>query len=357
MKALVLAPFTSQPLTRLREMLPVTYESWTDTRRLADPEELARRIETQGYSIVVVEADFLPEEVFQGAPGLRLVGLCRSSLDHVDVAAATRHGVAVINTPGRNAQAVAELTIGLMLALARQLCKLDAYVKEGRWQNPVEPYINLRGSELADKTLGILGLGRVGRRVAQLADAFGMRVLAYDPYIEPENPPNPPFTKGGQGGITPGLSGQDKDTHLSAPVQVMSTLPELLGQCDYISIHVPDTPATEHLLDRRMLAVAKPGCRIINTSSYRAVEEAALVDALKTGQLAGAAFDVFATHPIIPNNPLLQLDNVVLTPHIGGATQETLARHSLLMVEDICRFLRGFPPKNLVNPEIWWCSA
>lgn len=335
MKALVLAPFTPDSLAQLRDVLPTTYESWTDTRRLADPEELAGRIEAEGYTIVVVEADFLPEEVFQGAPGLRLVGVCRSSLDHVDVAAATRHGVALINAPGRNAQAVAELTIGLMLALARRLCWLDSYVKGGRWQNPVEPYISLRGSELAGKTLGILGLGRVGCRVAQLADAFGMRVLAYDPYVV----------------------ATDAIGSLNTNVQLIPTLTDLLGQSEYISIHVPDTPATAHLLDRQKLAMAQPGCRIINTSSYWAVEEAALVEALETGRVAGAAFDVFATHPIAPNNPLLRLDNVILTPHVGGATKETIARHSDLIVEDIRRFLQGFPPKHLVNPEIWWCSA
>lgn len=335
MKALVLAPFTPDSLAQLREILPTTYESWTDTRRLADPEELARRIEAEGYSIVVVEADFLPEEVFQAAPGLRLVGVCRSSLDHVDVAAATKHGVAVLNAPGRNAQAVAELTLGLMLALARRLCSIDGYVKGGQWQNPVEPYLSLRGSELGGKTLGILGLGRVGCRVAQLAGAFGMRVLAYDPYAVDAH----------------------SSESLRADVQLIPALSDLLGQSDYISIHVPDTPATVHLLNREKLAMAKLGCRIINTSSYRAVEEAALVEALETERVAGAAFDVFASHPIAPNNPLLRLNNVILTPHIGGATEETVARHSHLIVEDIRRFLQGFPPRHLVNPEIWWCSA
>lgn len=337
MTALVLAPFSLQALTLLREMVPVTYESWTDTRRLTDPEELARRIEAEGYSLVVIEADFLPEEFFRAAPGLKLVGVCRSSLDHVDVAAATKQGIAVVNTPGRNVQAVAELTFALMLALARQLCSLNAYVKQGQWRDPVEPYIDRQGTELAAKTLGVLGLGRVGRRVAQLAAAFEIRVMAYDPYLNDGA----------------GTSMQPLPTH----VLMVPSLPELLEQSDYISIHVPDTPATEHLLDSGMLARAKTGCRLINTSSYRAVEEEALTEALRTGRLAGAAFDVFPTHPITPNSPLLQLDNVVLTPHVGGATHETVCRHSRLMVEDICRFIQGFPPKNLVNPEIWWCSA
>jgi D-3-phosphoglycerate dehydrogenase len=353
MKALVLAPFAPEALTQLGQMLPVTYESWVDTRCLVDPQGLVARISAERLSIVVVEADFLPEEVFQDASGLRLLGVCRSSLDHVDVEAATRHGVVVVNTPGRNAQAVAELTLGLMLALARQLCRLDAYVKAGQWQDPVEPYINLRGSELAGKTLGILGLGRVGRRVAQLAHAFGMSVLAYDPYLTVQNPTpqtssNLPLEKEG----FPLMTGA-AEKYAIGQAQLVPTLTELMGQCDYVSIHVPDTPATEGLLSREMLATARPGCRIINTSNYRAVEEGALVDALQTGHIAGAAFDVFPTHPIAPNNPLLRLGNVVLTPHVGGATQETIVRHSFLIVEDIRRFLQGLPPEHLVNPEVW----
>jgi phosphoglycerate dehydrogenase-like enzyme len=341
-----------------------------------DPDELARRIQAEGYSIVVVEADFLPAEIFQSAVGgaLRLLGVCRSRLDHVDVEAATRHGVAVVNTPGRNAQAVAELTIGLMLALARRLCTLDAYVKEGRWQNPVEPYLHMGGSELAGKTLGILGLGRVGRRVARLAQAFDMRVLAYDPPLASALSPtarglpahhradgaqvgsagpaheDQPGAIGGSGSLSSFL-GSEIDSF--GDIQVMATLPELVSQCDYLSIHVPDIPQTEGLLGQDVLALAKPGCRLINTGSYRAVDEAALVNALQQGRLAGAAFDVFETHPIMPDSPLLRLDNVVLTPHVGGATLETVARHSQMMVEDIGRFLQGLRPRHLVNPESW----
>ena len=133
----------------------------------------------------------------------------------------------------------------------------------------------------------------------------------------------------------------------------MANLPELVSQCDYLSIHVPDIQQTEGLLGRDVLALAKPGCRLINTGSYRAVEEAVLVEGLQQKRLAGAAFDVFETHPIMPDSPLLRLDNVVLTPHVGGATLETVARHSRMMVEDIGRFLQGLRPRHLVNPGSW----
>lgn len=330
MNGLVLAPMTSEHLARLKMLMPVTYESWADTRELADPEELANRIESDGFSVLVVEADFLPEEVFQQAETLRLVAVCRNSLSHIDLAAATVHGVAVIHTPGRNSQAVAELTIGMMLALARRIANLDACVKEGRWQMPVEPYIqaHLRAGELAGKTLGILGLGNIGLKVARLASAFDMRVLAYDPYVK-------------------------ASTQRFPNVIQYSSVGELAREADFVSVHVPDIPGTKDLLNRSVLAGIKPGCRIINTSSYYAVDQAALLEGLESGRVAGAAFDVFPTHPLPPNSPLLGFDNVVLTPHIGGATFETVARHSEMIVRDIERFVQGQKPEHLVNPEVW----
>jgi phosphoglycerate dehydrogenase-like enzyme len=128
---------------------------------------------------------------------------------------------------------------------------------------------------------------------------------------------------------------------------------ELAGQSDYISLHVPDVPGTHKLLSRAVLEAVKPGCRIVNTSSYPAVDEDALLEGLRSGRVAGAAFDVFNTHPVAPNSPLLHLDNVVLTPHIGGATLETVARHSQMVVEDISTFVQGRMPNHLVNPEVW----
>ena len=337
MKALVLAPMTAESLARLKELIPVTYESWIETQSLADPEELARRIEVEGISILVVEADFLTEELFQQAPGLRMVAVSRGSVAHVDLSAATSHGVPVVNTPGRNAQAVAELTIGLMLTLARRINSLNAYVKGGQWESPVQPYLELhtRGSELGGKTLGILGLGHVGIRVARLARAFDMRVLAYDPYL-PASPSVGSSYAAGQNHANvasvgsalivkaarvPGMdmpAATDESPveadHAPLPAQLVSTVPELTGVADYISVHVPDCPDTRSLLSREMLAVIKDGCRIINTSAYGAIDEGALVKALRSGRVAGAAFDVFQTHPISPKSPLLGLDNVVLTP-------------------------------------------
>mgnify|MGYP001227780824 CR=1 FL=1 len=167
-RALILAPFTAEGLTSLRGQVDVVYESWMQTRRLQDPEALAQRLRDEHIEILVVESDFVFEEIFEGAPDLNFVGVCRNATHQVDIDAATAHGVLVVNTPGRNAQAVAEHALGLMLALARRIPDAHAMVAEGNWDDPVSPYINLRGIELGGKTLGIFGLGVIGQRLATL---------------------------------------------------------------------------------------------------------------------------------------------------------------------------------------------
>jgi phosphoglycerate dehydrogenase-like enzyme len=323
-RALILAPFDRSHLAALSQTIEVSHESWMDTRRLYDPEELASRLRDEDIPILVVEADFVFEEVFQGAPSLRFVGICRSSTSQVDLDAATLHGVLVVNTPGRNAQAVAEHALGLMLSLARRIPTAHRYITDGRWRDPVEPYLSMRGIELAGRTIGLIGLGAIGRRLASMASALGMKPLAYDPYAS------------------------------GAPVGVRLTdLDSLLAEADFVSVHVPHTPETEGLIDARRLGLMKATAYLVNLSDAAIIEEEALVAALREQRIAGAALDVFETHPIMPTSPLLSLDNVVLTPHLGGATEETIERHSKLMAEEIQRFLQGQRPKNLVNPEAW----
>ncbi|MCH8207091.1 MAG: 3-phosphoglycerate dehydrogenase [Chloroflexi bacterium] len=322
-RALILAPFSDEQLERLRERLHVDYESWLETRRLTDPDELAARLDSQDVAILVVESDFVFEDVFRQAPRLRFVGVCRNATNHVDIDAATRHGVLVANTPARNAQAVAEHALGLMLALARGTAAAHIYVTEGHWKNPAEPYISMRGVELAGRTLGVIGLGAVGRRLAQMGSALGMEVVAHDPYIT------------------------------SASEAVLTSLDSLMAESDFISLHAPLTAETEGLLDTRALSMLKPTAFVVNTSDAALIDQRALVSALTEKRIAGAALDVFETHPIAPDNPLLSLDNVVLTPHLGGATEETVERHSSMMTDDILRFLDGQRPEHLVNTEAW----
>ena len=324
MRALILAPYSAPHLSTLRESLDVTYECWLETRRLYHPDELAERLEREGIAILIVESDFVFEEVFEQAPILRFVGVCRSSTGHVDVEAATQHGVAVVNTPSRNARAVAEHALGLMLALARRIPDAHRYVTDGRWQNPAEPYISMRGVELGGRTLGIVGLGAIGRGLAEIGGAMSMEVVAYDPYFDQ---------------ALPGVA--------------LTPLDDLMARSDFISVHVPSTDETEGLIDAGRLALMKSTAYLINASDPSVIDQEALVSALRDRRIAGAGLDVFETHPISPQSPLLALDNVVLTPHLAGATDETVERHSEMMTDDILRFLDGRCPQNLVNPEVW----
>ena len=327
MRALVLAPFHPPTLASLQQLMPVDYESWTETRRLQDPEELGHRLRKERTTHLIIEADFVFEELFQSATDLQFVGVCRAALNHVDLDAATRHGVIVVNTPGRNARAVAEHALGLMLALARRIPYLDGYLKSGRWEDPVDGYVNHRGTELEGRTLGIIGLGAVGRVLAKLAAAFGMNVLACDPYA--------------------GEVGQQLGNAR------LTTLEHLLSESNFLSLHAPATAETTGMIGPNQLAALPPNAFLINTAFYEMVDEPALVHALTAGTLAGAAFDVHETHPISPASPLLNLPNVILTPHVAGATGDTVRRHSEMVLHDIRRHLKGEKPLNLANPQVW----
>ncbi len=325
--ALVLAPFAPAELARLRRSLRVTYESWLDTGRICDPDELARRLGDEQVSFLVVEGDFVFEEAMAAAPGLELIGICRNALNHVDVEAASKRGILVVNAPGRNAVAVAELTVGLMLALARHIPQADRYVKSGQWNDPVGGYLHYRGAELAGKTAGIIGLGAIGRMVARRLAAMDMRLMAHDPYVTPDQ----------LGGLQAALAGLD----------------DLLAQADFVLVHVPASESTMGMLGAAQLARMKPTACLVNASAPGVVQEEALARALGERRIAGAALDVFEGHPLPESSPLRALDNVVLTPHIGGSTQETIERQSAMMAEDILLVLAGEPPKRLVNPQAW----
>ncbi len=325
MRALVLAPFSERQLLRLRRLLPTDYESWTDTGRLQDPDELGPRLVADDVGVLIVEADFVFDEVFDAAPDLRLVGVCRNALNHVDIASATAHGVAVTHAPGRNANAVAEMTIGLMLSLARRIPQAHAMVASGDWRDPSAGYTRFRGREIAGATVGVVGFGQIGREVARLCIALGARVLVHDPFVPARQ--------------------------VMALRARPSTLPALARAVDFVTLHVPDAAATSHLVDAPFLARMKPSAYLINTSAGAVVDPAALVGALASGTIAGAALDVFEGQPLPQSSPLLTAPNLILTPHIGGATAETVERHSHMMVAEVERLLTGKPLRHVVNPE------
>jgi phosphoglycerate dehydrogenase-like enzyme len=215
----------------------------------------------------------------------------------------------------------------LMLATARRLPYLDREVREGRFSVRLEP--SAMGSELDGKTAGVVGFGRIGQRFAAMCrDALHMPVLAYDPYVDPG----------------------DIERWGATPV---GDLHDLAAQVDILSIHVPLTPSTHYLLDERVIRALKPGAIVINTSRGPVVDEEPLVEALVDGHLAGAGLDVFDPQPPAADNPLLALDQVVLTPHVASNTGEGRLRMGMTVVEDILRALRGERPCYLANPEVW----
>lgn len=327
MGVLILAPFARSVLERLRQNLDVVYESWMETKRLLSSQEFVRRIQEQDTTIVVVEADFVQREVFEKAPKLRFLGVCRADTVQIDVTAATEHGIPVVNTPARNAVAVAELTVGLILSLLRRIPAAHNMVSSGKWVDPTDAYFHMRGSELWRKTVGIVGFGAIGQQVARRLGAFDTTVMAYDPYV-----------------------GSDKMKGLGV---MKVDLDELLKRSDVVTVHCTTTPETVGLISAQRLSLMKPTAYFVNAASAYVVDEGALVGILRERRIAAAAFDVYRTWPVKPDDPILTLDNVVLTPHIGGATDESVLRHSEMMADDIGRFLKGERPRNLVNPQVW----
>jgi len=221
--------------------------------------------------------------------------------------------------------------VGLMLSLLRNIPKAHQMVSSGGWVDPTVAYFSMRGNELGGKTVGIVGFGAIGRRVAKIVSAFDTSILVYDPFLDPNK-----IKEAG-----------------AKPVD----LDELMKKSDIITLHTSTTPEAMGLISAQRIALMKPTAYLINAANAFVIDNGAIIKALKAKRIAGAAFDVFETWPVRPDSPLLKMDNVVLTPHIGGATAETVVRYSEMLVDDIERFLRGERPKNLLNPQVWRKSA
>ena len=325
-RVLSLVELAGPAADRLRRAADLTLRPWTETQELVDPLELAVEIEEHGYGALFIEADFVLEETIKNAPTLRFVGVCRVDYGHVDLGAARAAGLVVANTPGRNSQAVAELTLTLMLNLVRPVIEASAFVAAGAWTDPTAGFLGFRGTELCHQTVGIIGLGAIGRRTAALLQPFGCRILASDPALSA--------------------------AEMQALGCTAASLDELLAESTMLAVHCPALPATLGLIDADALAKLPAGARLVVTTGEGVVDAEAVAAALKDGRLAGAAFDVFETHPVRPDHPLLSAPNAILLPHIGGATDVTVTRHSEMIVDDYLRFLAGEPLVNPVPPTV-----
>jgi D-3-phosphoglycerate dehydrogenase len=267
--------------------------------------------------LVVRSAVQADDALMAQAPKLRVIGRAGVGVDNIDADAATRRGIVVMNTPGANAVAVAELAIGLMLALARKLPAANASMHAGRWEKK-----NLQGMELRGKTLGILGLGRIGLEVAKRAKGFGLEIIGSDPFVS--------AAVARENGIK------------------LVTVEELIAGSDYLTLHVGLTPQTTGFVNAKTLAAMKKGVRIINCARGELIEDAALVEALKSGKVAGAALDVFASEPA-KETPFHGLDNVILTPHIAGSTGEAQEAVGIQIARQVRDYLKLGVVQNAVN--------
>ncbi len=274
-----------------------------------------------GADGLVVRSDTrVTDEVMAAAPRLRVVGRAGAGVDNIDVDAATRRGIVVMNAPGENTISAAEHTMSMLLALARRIPAADRSMRAGRWERGS----TFLGVELFGKTLGVLGLGKVGREVASRARAFGMEVIGADPVLSEE---------------------------VAARLGVaLLPIPAILERADFLTLHLPLTSETRHLLGRAQLARCRRGVRIVNVARGGILDEAALIEALGTGQVAGAALDVFEHEPPA-GSPLLQLDSVVLTPHLGASTQEAQEKVAARIAEQIAGYLKDGLVANAVNME------
>lgn len=313
MRILITDGLESDAISTLRRIHEV------DVQEL-DPKGLLAAI--PGYHALIVRSrTIVSKAVLSRAASLKVVGRAGVGVDNIDVAEATARKVAVVNAPTASTISVAELAVGHMISLLRHLPEADRSVKQGKWEKK-----KFEGRELFGKTLGLVGSGRIGAEVAKRAQAFGMSVIAYDPYL------SPPTAE------SLGIRLVNKDA--------------VFGEADVVSVHAALTPETKGMIAAAEFAQMKRSAILVNCARGEIIQEPALVDALRSGRLAGAALDVFETEPPI-GSPLLTAPNAVFTPHLGASTHEAQARAGSIIADQVLKFLDGRRPEFLVNPDVY----
>jgi len=291
---------------------------------LPPPRDILRKEIREVDGILTLLTDRIDKEILGAAKNLKVIGNYAVGFDNIDIDEATRRGIVVTNTPGVLTETTADLAFALMMAVGRNIVRGDRYVREGNWKT-WEPML-LLGMDINEATLGIIGMGRIGQALARRAFGFNMRILYYDEY-----------------------NIQEAERSFNAK---KVSLEELLQVSDYISIHAPLTPSTRNMIGSKEFSMMRKEAILINTSRGLLVDEAALIEALERGTIAGAGLDVFQEEPIGKDHPLCRLPNVVLVPHIGSASYHTRTKMALMAAGSIIETLTGKRPENIVNPEV-----
>ncbi len=330
MKLLITAPFTDSGISRLKEKgIDVDYRSWLNTGKLYLGDSFVAVLQESGAEMVIVEGDEIKEEVLKKTD-LKFIGCVRGGPNNISIPSATKRKIPVVSVLGRNTIAVAEHTLALILNQLRRIDAARRFISDDFFVDDFGDFARLYthtiGTELHEKIAGIIGLGTIGYEVAKRLAAFGMEILFYDPYAN-----------------------ADRVAQVGA---VSVSLDQLLRESDVVTVHCIPTEETRGMLGKEQFALMKKSAVFINTARASITDEYALLDALKTGVIAGAGLDVFSMEPVDSDNIFLELDNVTVTPHIAGNTTETIERQTETLVRAIETFLDGGIPDNILNPEV-----
>ena len=324
MRIYITAPFDAKLLEKLREKHEVTYNPWSEGSALMSAQSLHCALAQSRAEIFICESDIVTEQVLDGLQDLKMICVCRAGLNDIEVPAATRRGILVTNTPGRNAEGVAEMDVALMIMCSRFMTQGEYALRHGQWDDDL--YFRMRGPELVGKTVGMIGFGNVPRKLAALLSSFRVKLIAYDPYVKQE-------------------------TADAYHVQLVD-FDTIFRESDIVSNHLPQTPETKGCINAEKFSLMKPTAYFLNTARAEAVDEEALIDALQTHKIAAAALDVYRQEPLPMDSPLLKLDNLTMMPHLCGASSDVVRNHSEMVSEDIGLYAAGKNPIRLVNRSL-----